>query len=104
MSILLDSQTHRLLKTADIGRLVAEGRRRAKMSQEVFAAQLGVSRKTLSDLERGAVEHVSLQTAMKALALAGFVLQATKHRPPTLAEVMEQRAAHRTRVDELTKS
>lgn len=97
------AQTHRLLKTFEVGRLVAAGRRRAKISQQAFAAQLGVSRKTVSDLERGAAEHVSLKTAMKALSLAGYILQAALRRPPTLSEVMAQRAAHRTRVDELSQ-
>jgi DNA-binding XRE family transcriptional regulator len=101
---MADSHTHRLLRTFEVGRLVAAGRRQAKVSQQVFATKLGVSRKTLSDLERGNAQHVSLNTAMKALSLAGFVLQATLRRPPTLAEVMAQRAAHRTRVDELAKA
>jgi transcriptional regulator with XRE-family HTH domain len=96
-------QSQRLLKTFEVGRLVAAGRRRAKISQQAFAARLGVSRKTVSDLERGAAEHVSLKTAMKALSLAGYVLQASPRRPPTLSEVMAQRAAHRTRVDELSQ-
>ena len=100
----MDTGTHRLLRTIDIGRLIAAGRRRVRLSQQVFATRLGVSRKTLSDLERGAAEHVSLKTAMRALQLAGYVLQATPWRPPTLAEVMAKRAAHRKQVDELAKS
>jgi len=60
-----------------------------------------VSRKTLSDLERGAAEHVSLKTAMAALTLAGYVLFAAERRPPTMEEIMARRAADRTRADEL---
>ena len=45
-----------------------------------------------------------LQKAMKALSLAGFVLQAAVRRPPTITEVMEQRATYRRRIDELDKS
>jgi transcriptional regulator with XRE-family HTH domain len=93
---------HRLLKPFEVGKLVATGRRRAKLSQQAFAERLGVSRKTLSDFERGAAEHVSLKTAITALSLAGFVLHASPRRPPTISEVMAQRAAHRARVDELT--
>jgi transcriptional regulator with XRE-family HTH domain len=94
----------RLSRSADIGRLVAEGRRRAKLSQEEFASKLGISRKTVSDLERGVAHHVSLQTALQALALAGFVLEASLRRPPTLSEVMAQRAEHQARVDRLTEA
>lgn len=97
----LPRSSRRVARTADIGRLVAEGRRRAKLSQQEFAARLGVSRKTLSDLERGVAEHVSLNTAIKALSLAGYVVEASPRRPPTLPEVMAQRAAHQARVDRL---
>jgi len=95
------AETRRLLKPFEVGKLIAAGRRRAKLSQQAFAERLGVSRKTISDLERGAAENVSLKTAMAALSQAGYVLSAAAHRAPTLAEVMAQRAAHRTRVEEL---
>jgi transcriptional regulator with XRE-family HTH domain len=87
-----------------MGQLIAAGRRRTKLSQAQFASRLGVSRKTVSDLERGVAEHVSLKTALKALALAGYVLDASVRRPPTLAEVMAKRAEHRNRVDELDRA
>jgi DNA-binding XRE family transcriptional regulator len=97
-------QAQRLLKPFELGLLVAAGRRRVKLSQEVFAQKLGVSRKTVSDLERGAAEHVSLKTAMAALALAGFVLYGTERRPPTLDAIMARRASDRARADELIAS
>jgi transcriptional regulator with XRE-family HTH domain len=93
----------RLLKPFELGAQVARGRRNAKISQEKFALRLGVSRKTLSDLERGAAEHVSLKTAMAALNLAGYVLFAAERRPPTMTQIMAQRAADRTRADELLR-
>lgn len=94
----------RLMKPFEVGLQVAAGRRLAKISQEDFARKLGVSRKTLSDLERGAVEHVSLKTAMAALALAGFVLYSARRRPPTMEEIMARRAADRVRAEELEAS
>jgi DNA-binding XRE family transcriptional regulator len=94
----------RLLKPFELGLRVARGRRRAKISQAAFAQKLGVSRKTISDLERGAAEHVSLKTAMAALSQAGFVLYAAERRPPTMEEIMARRAADRTRADELLNS
>lgn len=97
----IPSDAHRLLKPFELGAQVAQGRRSAKISQEKFAQKLGVSRKTLSDLERGAAEHVSLKTAMAALALAGYVLFAAESRPPTMEEIMARRAADRARADEL---
>jgi DNA-binding XRE family transcriptional regulator len=94
----------RLLKPFELGIQVARGRRLAKISQAKFAQKLGVSRKTISDLERGTAEHVSLKTAMAALSLAGFVLYSAQRRPPTMQEIMAQRAADRARVDELLAS
>ncbi len=91
----------RLLKPFELGLRIAQGRRRAKISQAAFAQKLGVSRKTISDLERGAADHVSLQTAMEALSLAGFVLYSAERRLPTMEEIMERRAADRARADEL---
>jgi transcriptional regulator with XRE-family HTH domain len=91
----------RLLKPFELGLRVARGRRQAKISQAAFAQKLGVSRKTVSDLERGAAEHVSLKTAMAALSLAGFVLYSAERRPPTMEEIMAQRAADRARADKL---
>jgi DNA-binding XRE family transcriptional regulator len=97
-------QAQRLLKPFELGLLIAQGRRRVKLSQEVFAQKLGVSRKTVSDLERGAAEHVSLKTAMAALALAGFVLYSAERRPPTPDEIMARRASDRARADDLIAS
>jgi transcriptional regulator with XRE-family HTH domain len=94
----------RLLKPFELGLRIARGRRRAKISQAVFAEKLGVSRKTISDLERGTAEHVSLKTAMAALSLAGFVLYCAERRPPTMEEIMARRAADRTRADKLLNS
>lgn len=98
------NQAQRLLKPFEVGLLVAQGRRRTNLSQEVFAQKLGVSRKTVSDLERGAAEHVSLKTALAALALAGFVLYSAERRPPSLDEIMARRARDRARADELVAS
>lgn len=94
----------RLLKPFELGLWVARGRRRAKISQAAFAQKLGISRKTISDLERGAAEHVSLKTAMAALSLAGFVLYCAQRRLPTMEEIMAQRAAHRVRAEKLLNS
>jgi DNA-binding XRE family transcriptional regulator len=94
----------RLLKPFELGLWVGRGRRRAKISQAAFAQKLGVSRKTISDLERGAAEHVSLKTAMAALSLAGFVIYCAPRRLPTLEEIMARRAAHRVRAEKLLNS
>jgi DNA-binding XRE family transcriptional regulator len=100
----IPAEAERLLKPFELGLRVARGRRRAKISQAAFAKKLGVSRKTISDLERGAAEHVSLKTAMGALSLAGFVLYSAERRPPTMEEIMARRAADRTRADQLLNS
>jgi DNA-binding XRE family transcriptional regulator len=100
----LPAGVERLLKPFELGLRVAQGRRRAQISQAAFAQRLGVSRKTISDLERGAAEHVSLKTAMAALSLAGFVLYSGVRRPPTMEEIMARRAADRARADQLLSS
>ena len=95
---------HRVSQSNEIGRLIAAGRKRANLSQSEFAAQLGVSRKTVSDIERGVAEHLSLNTALQALWLAGFQLEALPRRPPTLSEVMARRASDRERAEQLAAS
>ena len=95
---------HRISQSNEIGRLVAEGRKRANLSQSEFATQLGVSRKTVSDIERGVAEHLSLNTALQALWLAGFQLEALPRRPPTLSEVMARRAVDQARAEQLAAS
>lgn len=94
---------HRLTRSHQLGQLVATGRKRAGLSQTEFASRLGVSRKTISDLERGLAQNLSFNTALQALWLAGLQLEATPRRPPTLEEVMSRRAADQARSDELTK-
>jgi transcriptional regulator with XRE-family HTH domain len=89
----------KLAHSTDIGELVANGRRRANLSQAEFAERLGVSRKTISDIERGAAENLSFTTALSALWLAGFQLEANPRRPPTLNEVMARRAADNARAE-----
>ena len=96
--------SHQVSQSSEIGRLIAEGRKRAKLSQSEFATQLGVSRKTISDIERGVAEHLSLNTALQALWLAGFQLEALPRRPPTLSEVMARRAADQARAEQLSAS
>jgi transcriptional regulator with XRE-family HTH domain len=100
----LPADAERLLKPFELGLRVAHGRRREKISQAAFAEKLGVSRKTISDLERGTAEHVSLKTAMAALSLAGFVLYSAQRRPPTMDEILARRSADRTRADKLLNS
>jgi DNA-binding XRE family transcriptional regulator len=100
----LPVESTRLMKPFEVGLQVAQGRRRAKISQSDFARRLGVSRKTISDLERGAVEHISLKTAMAALALAGFALYSAQRRLPTMQEIMARRAADRVRAEGLLEA
>ena len=100
----IPTDAERLLRPFEVGLQVARGRKRAKISQATFAEKMGVSRKTISDLERGAAEHVSLKTAMAALSLAGFVLYSTARRPPSMEEIMARRAADRRRAEELLNS
>jgi transcriptional regulator with XRE-family HTH domain len=85
----------RVQKSSQVGGVVAAGRKARGKSQQAFATELGVSRKTLSDFERGEGQNISLQTALRALSLAGLVVSIQEHRPPTLTEVLEAKAVRR---------
>ncbi|GAA1275736.1 hypothetical protein GCM10009609_43450 [Pseudonocardia aurantiaca] len=60
----------------DPGLLLAEARRRARLSQDELAERAGTSRPTLSSYEHGH-RSPTLQTASRVLAAAGFELAAT---------------------------
>jgi len=82
-------------RATDVGRLIAAGRKARAWSQAQLAELVGVSRKTISDLERGEGHHASLTTALKALSLTGFSVDIIPHRRPDIEEILRIRAAVR---------
>ena len=91
--------SERIRKPFQVGQFVAHGRARMRLSQEELANRLGISRKTLSDLERGVSTNISLSTALDALAQTGFVVEVSEHRPPQIDDVMAARAAQLVRLE-----
>lgn len=58
--------------SAELGHAIREARRANGIRQEDLAEALGVSRMTISRMERG--DSVSMETAMRALSECGFAL------------------------------
>lgn len=85
------TEPRRIDHATQLGRLVAEGRKSLRLTQEQFAAKVNISRKTLSEFERGA-GNVSLASALRAVTLAGINLSAAPRRPRSLNEVLSEQA------------
>lgn len=77
---------------ADLGPLLKEARRRARLSQEELAAPLGMSRATVSALESGRCEEIGFAKLAALLERLGLELTV---RPrvarPTLDELRSER-------------
>lgn len=58
--------------TADLGAQVRRARRHSGLHQDELAHRIGVTRMTISRLERG--ESVSVDTALRALSQCGIAL------------------------------
>ena len=65
----------------DVGRFISSERRKKKMTQAELAAKLGVSRKWLSDAERGK-ETVELRLVLSAIRELGYTLVAAERSKP----------------------
>lgn len=65
----------------DIGRFISSERRRQGMTQTALAARLGVSRKWLSDAERGK-ETVELHLVLSVIRALGYTLAAAERPEP----------------------
>lgn len=100
MTPIHSTERTRLGRAFEVGALVAQRRKQLHISQNDFSSKLGISRKTLSDFERGVADHISLSTALRAMALAGLVVEVAPHRKPTISEVLETRARQLTQADE----
>ena len=63
----------RVVDAADLGRAAREARITKGIDQAELAARMGVSRMTISRLERG--ENVSQTTAIRALSECGYRIE-----------------------------
>lgn len=78
----------------EIGDLIRINRKALGLTQEMLAKQVGVSRRTITQLELGQVSDLGIRKVMAILGALGLELQADKIRTqrPTLDELQAQRA------------
>lgn len=78
----------------EIGDLIRINRKALGLTQERLAKQVGVSRRTITQLELGQVSDLGIRKVMAILSALGLELQAGKIRTqrPTLDELQAQRA------------
>ena len=65
----------------DIGELLKTARKEKKLTQSELAKQVGVTRQTLSKLEKGLIDKVSLQLFIKILEVLGKELHIEDKKP-----------------------
>lgn len=75
----------------DIGKRIGAARKAKKLTQQALAAQLGMSRATLSGIEQGSIPEIGVRKVMalcEALGLELVVQQRSKR--PTLQQLMAE--------------
>jgi transcriptional regulator with XRE-family HTH domain len=73
----------------EIGQLIHKARKNRKLSQASLAAQLGMSRATISGIENGAVPEIGIRKILSICAALGLELLAQdKSKRPTLQQLM----------------
>ena len=79
----------------EIGQLICKTRKNRKISQANLAAQLGMSRATISGIENGTIPEIGIRKILSICAALGLELLAQeKTKRPTLQQLMkEQRDA-----------
>lgn len=75
----------------EMGQLICKARKSRKLSQEELAAQLGMSRATISGIENGTVPEIGIRKILSICAMLGLELLAQeKTRRPTLQQLMKE--------------
>lgn len=75
----------------DIGEQIRQARKDRHLTQTALATALGMSRATISQLERGTVQDIGIRKVVRLLEYLGLTLQVRpKGRPPTLDELREE--------------
>ncbi len=65
----------------EIGQTVKKIRQDKKITQSELAGKAGITRQTLSKLERGEIDKVSLQVFVKLLDMLDYQLQIEERKP-----------------------
>ena len=77
---------------ADLGPLLRQARREAKLSQEQLAKPLGMSRATISAIESGRCEEIGFAKLASLLDLVGLeVVVAPRKGRPTIDDLRAER-------------
>ncbi|OPZ82277.1 MAG: helix-turn-helix protein [bacterium ADurb.Bin429] len=75
----------------EIGREIRQARKERRLTQAALAAALGLSRATISQLERGTVQDIGIRKVVRVLEYLGLTLRVRpKGQPPTLEELREE--------------
>jgi transcriptional regulator with XRE-family HTH domain len=77
---------------SDLGPLLKNARKKAKLSQEQLAHPLGMSRATISAIESGRCEEIGFAKLVALLDIVGLELNvAPRKSRPTIDELREER-------------
>lgn len=72
----------------EIGNKIRAGRKRQKITQDQLAKDLGMSRSTISQLEKGIVQEIGVRKLIRIMEYLGLELRARPAgTPPTLEEL-----------------
>lgn len=75
----------------DIGQRIGTARKEKKLTQQALAAQLGMSRATLSGIERGSIPEIGMRKMMALCAALGLELVVQgRSRRPTLQQLLAE--------------
>lgn len=74
----------------EIGQLIGKARKARNLSQQSLAAQLGMSRATISGIENGTVPEIGIRKILSLCAALGLKLVAQENfKRPTLQQLMK---------------
>lgn len=80
------------MQLSDIGSLLREARRKAKLSQEQLAQPLGMSRATISAIESGRCEEIGFTKLAALLDILGLEITVGPRKVrPTIDELRAER-------------
>jgi transcriptional regulator with XRE-family HTH domain len=79
----------------DIGQTILHARKKQKLSQQQLSSQLGMSRATISAIEKGTIPEIGIRKIMAICAVLGLelIVQEKVSRPTLQQLIREQQRA-----------
>ena len=75
----------------EIGKLICAARKSKKITQQDLAAQLGMSRATISGIEKGSIPEIGIRKMMALCTALGLeMLVQTRSPRPTLQQLLRE--------------